>query len=320
MGLLNSRLTFFPFEYQKAEEYWLKQQQNYWLHTSINLSSDVTDWKSNLTESEKSVIGGVLKGFTTMEILVGCYWTNVVAKNFKKPEIQMMASAFSSFEGIHARSYSLLNETLGLNDFDAFLYEPSAKARIDSLIEVKGKSRKDIARSLAIFSAFTEGVTLFSSFAILLNFSRFNKLKGVGQIIAYSIKDESLHAEAGTWLFRQFVEEYPEVMTDDLKKDIYDAARLTVQLEDDFIDKVFEKGDIEGITVKDLKAFIRFRTNTKLVDLGLKQNWKNIDKEAVSNITSWFDVLSSGITKQDFFAGKEVNYSHNTVDWSKTFE
>src|ERR1700723_691907 len=140
----------------------------------------------------------------------------------------MMASTFASFESIHAVSYAYLNQSLGLEDFDAFLGEPTAKAKIDRLIITKGKSKEEIARSLAIFSAFNEGVNLFSSFAVLMNFSRFNKMKGVGQIIAFSIKDESLHSEAGCWLFRTLIDEFPEVMTDALKEELYDAARLTV--------------------------------------------------------------------------------------------
>jgi ribonucleoside-diphosphate reductase beta chain len=320
MRLLDTRLQFIPFRYQEAYDYWLKQQQSHWLHTEINLSSDITDWKLNLTEVEKEVIGGVLKGFTQLEVLIGDYWSNKIARRFKHPEIQMMAATFSSFEGIHARSYSILNESLHLDDFEAFLYEPTTKAKLDNLMTKDGKTRKDIAISLAVFSAFAEGVSLFSSFAILLNFSRFNKMKGMGQIISFSIRDESLHSEAGCWLFRKFVEEYPEVLTDEVKKEIYEAARIAVQLEDDFIDKVFEKGTVEGLDPKDLKQFIRHRANVKLSDLGLKANWKNVDKEAVARISSWFDILSSGVEQQDFFALRPSSYSRGVVDWSKTFE
>ena len=175
-----------------------------------------------------------------------------------------------------------------------------------------------MARSLAVFSAFTEGVALFSSFAILLNFSRFNKLKGVGQIISFSIRDESMHSEAGCWLFREFIKENPELWTDGLKKEIYEAARLTVSLEDDFIDAVFENGAIEGLDPKDLKAFIRNRANVKLGDLGLKTNWKNIDQDALKRM-DWFDYLSTGIESQDFFAQRVSTYSKGTMDTDKMF-
>lgn len=319
MSLLTPRITYSPFEYDQAYKYWELQQQSHWLHTEIAMASDINDWKMNLTESEKNVIGNILKGFTQSEVFIQEYWSQQVGKWFKKPEIQMMAATFSAFESIHAVSYAYLNDSLGLTDFSAFLHEPTAKAKIDRLISTRGRSREEIAKSLAIFSAFNEGVNLFSSFAVLLNFSRFNKMKGLGQIIAFSIKDESLHSEAGCWLFRTLVQEYPEIWTDNLKKELYDAARTTVELEDAFIDKVFELGDIDGISAKDLKAFIRHRCNTKLTDLGLKSNWKNIDKEALKRM-EWFDILSSGVSMQDFFSGRVTDYSRGTMDFSKIWE
>ena len=317
--LLEPRLIYAPFEYQKAYDYWEKQQQAHWLHTEISMASDINDWKLNLTDIEKNIIGNVLKGFTQIEIIIEDYWSNKVANWFKKPEVQMMANTFASFETIHAVAYAYLNQSLDLEDYEAFLHEPSAKAKIDRVVNIKGKDKTDIARSLAIFSAFNEGVSLFSSFAVLLNFSRFNKLKGIGQIIAFSIRDESLHADAGCWLFRQLIAEYPEIWTDDLKKDIYDAARLTIQLEDAFIDKVFDLGDPEGLSREDLKNYMRYRANTKLQDLGLKNNWKNINKESIDKMM-WFDILSSGVEHQDFFAQRVSTYSKGSLNWDEIYE
>jgi ribonucleoside-diphosphate reductase beta chain len=315
MGLLTPRPTYAPFEYEQAYKYWELQQQSHWLHTEIAMASDINDWKMTLTDSERYVVGQILKGFTQSEVFIQEYWSQMVCKWFKKPEIQMMAAAFASMESVHAVSYAYLNQSLGLEDFSAFLHEPTAKAKIDRLITTKGKSKQEIARSLAIFSGFNEGVNLFSSFAILLNFSRFNKMKGVGQIIKFSIKDESLHSDAGCWLFRTLIGENPDVWDDELKKSIYEAAKLTVELEDNFIDKAFELGDIEGLTSKDVKAFIRHRCNTKLTDLGLKTNWKNVDKDALKRM-AWFDVLSSGTSHSDFFASRVSDYSKGTIDFS----
>lgn len=319
MSLFTPRPTYAPFEYPKAYEFWELQQQSHWLHTEVSMASDINDWKISLSETEKNVIGHILKGFTQSEVFIQEYWGQMVGKWFKKPEIQMMAATFSAFESIHAVSYAYLNQSLGLEDFEAFLHEPTAKAKIDRLITTKGKSKEEIAKSLAIFSAFNEGVNLFASFAVLLNFSRFNKLKGVGQIIAFSIKDESLHSEAGCWLFKVLVEEFPDLLTDELKKEIYDAARLTVELEDAFIDKAYEYGPIEGLDSRDLKAFIRFRANTKLNDLGLKKVWKNLDKQALDRM-AWFDVLSSGVSHADFFAQRVSDYARGALDFSKIWD
>jgi ribonucleoside-diphosphate reductase beta chain len=318
--LLDTRLEFYPFQYPEAYDFYKKQQQAHWLIEEINLSGDVNDWKLKLNEAEKNLIGMTLKGFTSAEVLVANFWIQRVTKFFKHPEIQMMAQTNASFEAIHADAYSKLNITLGLDDFKAFTQEPTVKAKLDRFMHVAGKTRQDLALSLATFSAFGEGVMLFSSFAILLNFSRFNKMKGMGQVISFSIRDESLHSDAGCWLFRQLMAEYPELFTDELKKYIYDAARLTVELEDNFIDKAFEMGAVEGLDPSDLKAFIRHRANTKLADLGLKSNWKNTDKEAVSRITSWFDVMSAGIEQQDFFSSRPTAYAKATIDWSTMWE
>lgn len=319
MSLLTPRPTYAPFEYPKAYEYWELQQSSHWLHTEVSLASDINDWKVVLSDTERQVIGHILKGFTQSEIFIQEYWARQVQKWFKKPEIQMMAATFSAFESIHAVSYAYLNQSLGLEDFDAFLHEPTAKAKIDRLVETRGRSTRDIARSLAIFSAFNEGVNLFSSFAILLNFSRFNKMKGLGQIIAFSIKDESLHSDAGCWLFRTLVSEFPEIWDEELKEQIYDAARLTIELEDAFITQAFAAGEIEGITSHDVKAFIRFRCNTKLNDLGLKKLWRNIDKEAIERM-SWFDVLSAGVGHNDFFAARIDSYSKGTISFSNIWD
>lgn len=320
MKLLDTRLAFYPFHYQWAYDFYNNQQRAHWLPDEINLSADINDWKLNLTDSERHVIGSTLKSFTQTEVLIGNYWTNKVCKWFKHPEIQMMGQTYGAFEAIHADSYSRLNITLGLDDFTAFSQDPIVKAKLDRLIGVSGKSKKDIATSLATFSAFTEGVSLFSSFAILLNFSRFNKMKGMGQIISFSIRDESQHSEAGCKLFNTFVQEYPEVWIDDVKREIYDAARLTIALEDNFIDSAFNLGHIEGIDPVCLKQYMRHRCNVKLNDIGLKTNWRTVDKGAVRSITEWFDIMSSGVELQDFFAQRPTSYTKGNIDWSKMYD
>lgn len=316
MGLLTSRIAFKPFLYPEYHELWLKAQQSHWLHTEVSMASDINDWKTKLSETEKQLIGHILKGFTISEIFIEDFWSAKVSRWFKHPEIQMLAHTFASFESIHANGYDYLNTSLGLEDYSAFLHDESTKAKIDRLMAVKGKSITEIAKALAIFSAFNEGVNLFSSFAILLNFTRFNKMKGMGQIISWSINDEQLHSQAGCMLFNELMKENPECFTDELKKDIYDAARLTIELEDNYIDKAFDLGEVEGLTKFQMKQFIRHRANIKLVEIGLKQNWKNLDKKAIDDM-QWFNVLSSGVSHQDFFSGKVTDYSKSSIDWDK---
>jgi ribonucleoside-diphosphate reductase beta chain len=318
-NMLKARIEYRPFEYPEYHELWLKAHQSHWLHTEVSMASDINDWKTVLNESERSVIGHILKGFTQSEVFIEDYWATKVSRWFKKPEIQMMAHTFAAFESVHAAGYDYLNTSLGLEDYEAFLHDEATKSKIDRLMTVKGKTIAEIAKSLAIFSSFSEGVNLFSSFAILLNFTRFNKMKGMGQIISWSILDEQLHSEAGCMLFNQLIKENPSIFTDELKKDIYDAARLTVELEDKYIEKAFELGEIEGLSTHQMKQFIRHRANMKLNEIGLVQNWKNVDKQAIEEM-QWFYVLSNGVSHQDFFAGKVTDYTKSGVDWDKMWE
>ena len=233
-----------------------------------------------------------------------------------------MATTFGAFETIHAEAYSLLNETLGLDNFAEFMEDETTMAKIEALTSVRdsfnGKmDLHEVAKSLAIFSAFTEGVNLFSSFAVLLSFKMRNKLKGVGQIVEWSIRDESLHSEAGCWLFRTLIKENPELKTPELEAAINEAALLSLQLELDFIRKCYELGDLEGCSQYDLENFIKNRINTKLGDLGYKGIITDIDPTAVERM-KWFDALSAGKQHTDFFASRVTNYSRGNMSWDES--
>ncbi len=317
--ITKERVVYKPFEYPEAHDYWMKQQQAHWLHTEVPMMSDVTDWKQNLTDTEKNIIGSILKGFAQTETVVNDYWSGLVTKWFRKPEIIKMAVTFGAFETIHAEAYSLLNEELGLDDFSEFLEDETTMAKIENLMNVRDNMDgtpdwTERAKSLAIFSAFTEGVNLFSSFAVLLSFKLRNLLKGVGQIVEWSIRDESLHSNAGCWVFRQLIKEKPELNTPELKEDIRQAALLSLKLELDFIDKVYEMGDLEGCTKYDLVSFIKHRTNTKMADLGYDPVVNDIDMDAIQRM-KWFDSLSAGKQHTDFFANRVTNYSKGAQKW-----
>jgi len=303
-----------PFEYQTAFDFYKDQHRAHWLADEVPLASDLNDWKLKLTEPEKSLIGNILKSFAQTEVHVNDYWSTKVSIWFPKPEIQAMARVFADFESIHAEAYARLNEELGLDDFKAFLEDEASKAKIERLIETPGETLEDRAVSLAIFSAFTEGVNLFSSFAVLMSFQLRNLMKGTGQIVEWSVRDESLHSKAGCWLFRTLLEEQPELNSDALREKIIEACHLSVQLEFDFIDKAFEMGDIEGLNKEQLKNFIKARANEKMIELGYKSIYNDIDPNLLKQI-EWFGHLTSGKTQQDFFAGRVTNYSKSTADW-----
>ena len=318
--LFQERIEYKPFEYPVYyTEGWLKQAQAFWLHTEISMQGDVKDWNENLSPEEKNLVGNILLGFAQTECAVSDYWTTMVTKWFPKHEIKQMAMMFGSQETIHATAYSYLNETLGLEDFAAFLHEPSTSAKFELLTSTtadwthedlakSSQARREVARSLAIFSAFAEGVSLYSSFAVLYSFQMRDKLKGIGQQMKWSVRDESLHSRMGCQLFRHMVEEYPE-LHGQVKNDVMQAAELMVELEHNFIDKMFEMGDLENLKADDLKHFILKRANEKIAELGYTEGpFMDYDNDKAEEL-DWFYHLTGGHTHTDFFAIRPTDYS-----------
>ena len=310
MGLFDARIAYKPFEYPEYyTEGWLKQAQAFWLHTEIPMSGDLKDWNEKLTPQEKSLVGNILLGFAQTECAVSDYWTQKVVSWFPKHEIQQMAMMFGSQETVHAVAYSYLNETLGLEDYEAFLHEPATAARFENLVGYDGNDTMGIARSIAIFSAFAEGVSLYSAFAVLYSFQLRNLLKGVGQQMKWSVRDESLHSKMGCQLFRHMCQE-DKSLKHACKDDVIAAAETMLYAEENYIDKMFEAGDVEGIKAFDLKQFIRRRLNQKLYELGYTDlgTYFKFDTGAEKNL-AWFEHLTGGVTHTDFFAIRPTDYS-----------
>jgi ribonucleoside-diphosphate reductase beta chain len=310
MGLFDERVAYKPFEYPEYyTEGWLKQAQAFWLHTEISMQSDIKDWNEKLNEKEKNLVGNILLGFAQTECAVSDYWTQKVVSWFPKHEIRQMAMMFGSQETVHAVAYSYLNETLKLEDYEAFLHEPATAERFDNLVAYSGKSTVGIAKSLAVFSAFAEGVSLYSAFAVLYSFQLRNLLKGIGQQMKWSVRDESLHSKMGCQLFKHMCQEDSKLL-EACRDDVVEAAEAMVSLEEKYIDKMFEMGDIEGIKAGDLKQFIRKRTNEKLTELGYIDlgSYFSYDVKAAANL-DWFYHLTGGVTHTDFFAIRPTDYS-----------
>jgi len=310
MGLFDLRVPYKPFEYPEYyTEGWLKQAQAFWLHTEIPMQGDVKDWNEKLTVPEKNLVGNILLGFAQTECAVSDYWTQKVVSWFPKHEIQQMAMMFGSQETIHAVAYSYLNETLGLENFEAFLQDEATMERFDNLVAYNGTNPTGIGKSLAIFSAFAEGVSLYSAFAVLYSFQLRNLLKGIGQQMKWSVRDESLHSKMGCQLFRHMCAEIPNLQND-CYNDVIKAAKAMLSAEEKYIDKMFELGDIENLKAYDLKQFIRKRLNEKITELGYSNSRRyfEYDEVAASNL-DWFYHLTGGHTHTDFFAVRPTDYS-----------
>ena len=305
MSLTGTRDYYKPFDHPWMFDYYVQQNQMHWFPEDVPLHNDVQDWQ-NLKQDEKNLLTQIFRLFTQSDVDVSTGYVDRYMRIFKKPEARMMMGAFNNMESIHQHAYSLLLDTVGMPELEykAFSeYEAMAdKHEYVNSIKVSGKDRSSIAKALAVYSGFTEGLQLFSSFIILLNFPRFGKMKGMGQIITYSIRDESLHVEAMTQLFREYIQENIDLWTDDFKKEIYQACRDMVDLEDRFLNLVFQMGDIEGLTQKEMQQYIRYIADRRLLQLGLKPNY-NVK---VNPLTWLDDVL--GVEHQNFFEGRATSY------------
>ena len=305
MSLLDTRDYYKPFDHPWMFDYYSQQNQMHWFPEDVPLHNDVKDWQT-MTDEEKNLLTQIFRLFTQSDVDVGAGYVDRYMRIFKKPEARMMMSSFANMESIHQHAYSLLLDTVGMPEveYKAFAeYEAMAdKHEYINAVKVTKGDKKSIAKALAIYSGFTEGLQLFSSFIILLNFPRFGKMKGMGQIITYSIRDESMHVEAMTKLFREFIKENIDLWTDDFKKEIYQACREMVDLEDRFLDLVFEQGDIRGLTKKEMQKYIRYIADRRLLQLGLKPNYNVKD-----NPLDWLDDVL-GVEHQNFFEGRATTY------------
>ena len=305
MSLLETRDYYKPFDHPWMFDYYSQQNQMHWFPEDVPLHNDVKDWQT-LDDNEKNLLTQIFRLFTQSDVDVSSGYVDRYMRIFKKPEARMMMGAFNNMESIHQHAYSLLLDTVGMPEIEykaCAEYEAMADKHqyVDAVRVTKG-DKGSIAKALAIYSAFTEGLQLFSSFIILLNFPRFGKMKGMGQIITYSIRDESLHVEAMTKLFREFIQDNLDIWTDDFKKEIYQACRDMVGLEDRFLDLVFEMGDIDGLTKKEMQKYIRYIADRRLLQLGLKPNY-----EVKDNPLNWLDDVL-GVEHQNFFDGRATTY------------
>ncbi|CAN0576604.1 unnamed protein product, partial [Ectocarpus sp. 12 AP-2014] len=253
MSLLNSKPIYKPFAYPWAYEAWHIQQKIHWMPEEVPLADDVKDWKYNLSAGEKHLLTQIFRFFTQADIEVNNCYMKHYSQVFQPTEVQMMLSAFSNMETIHIAAYSHLLDTIGMDEteYQAFMKYKEMKDKYDYMQKFGVETKEDIATTLAVFGAFTEGLQLFASFAILLNFPRFNKMKGMGQIVTWSVRDETLHTNSIINLFKTFVQENPEVWNEKLRSRLYEACATIVHFEDAFIELAFEVGGIEGLTARE---------------------------------------------------------------------
>lgn len=321
--LTDERSSFKPFNYPWAYDSWLKHEQSHWLHTEVPMLEDVKDWKKKLTKEQKQFLTHIFRFFTQGDVDVAGGYVKNYLPYFPQPEVRMMLLGFAAREALHVAAYSHLIETLGLPDttYNEFLSYQEMKDKHDYVLDISSQngSAASTATHIAVFSAFTEGMQLFSSFIMLLNFPRHGMMKGMGQIVTWSIVDETMHAESMIKLFRTYIEENREIWNDDLKSKIYTIAEKMVELEDRFIDLAFGMGDMPNLSASDVKLYIRYIADRRLISLGLKGIFK-----VKKNPLPWVEEMINAPTHTNFFENRATDYAKGALTgswedvWAKT--
>jgi len=304
-GLEEFSTTYKPFHYPWAVEITTRHEKAHWIEDEIDLSEDVTDWKGGkITAVEKDYITNILRLFTQSDVAVGQNYYDQFIPKFKNNEVRNMLGSFAAREGIHQRAYALLNDTLGLPDseYHAFLEYTEMVDKIDFIMKSDPSTQRGLGLALAK-SVFNEGVALFASFVMLLNFQRFGKMKGMGKVVEWSIRDESMHVEGNSKLFRSFCAEHGRIVDQEFKAEIYEMSRKAVELEDKFIDLAYEMGDIEGLSKEEVKEYIRYIADRRLLQLGLKTNFK-----VKENPLPWLEWVLNGADHTNFFENRVTEY------------
>lgn len=310
LKLTDERQYFKPFSYPWAYDAWLKHEQSHWIHTEVPMLEDVKDWKKRLTSEEKTFLTNIFRFFTQGDIDVAGGYVSNYLPYFPQPEVRMMLCGFAAREALHVAAYSHLIETLGMPEstYNEFMQYEEMRAKHDFFAQIAGQNAQTIAQQIAAFSAFTEGMQLFSSFIMLLNFPRHGKMKGMGQIITWSIVDETMHAESMIKVFRTFIEENRDIWNDELKSEIYKIAEKMVELEDKFIDLAFSIGPMEGLNGDDVKRYIRYIADRRLISLGLKGIFK-----VKKNPLPWVEEMVNAPIHTNFFENRATDYAKGAL-------
>ena len=312
-GLRTHSIGYKPFRYPWAYEFWRRQQQVHWIPEEVPLGEDVKDWASKLNDAERNLLTQIFRFFTQADVEVNDNYMERYSRVFKPTEIKMMLASFSNIETVHIAAYALLLETIGMpeTEFQAFMEYSALRDKHDYMGKFGVETDADILRTVAMFGAFTEGLQLFASFAMLMNFPRFNKMKGMGQIVTWSVRDESLHCEGMIKLFHAFAKE-TGALTDEVKADIVECCKTVVGIEDRFIDLAFEMGPVQGMTADDIKQYIRYIADWRLGQLGLPKIYG-----VTEHPIPWLTAILNGVEHANFFEARATEYSKGATkgDW-----
>ena len=311
-NLQEERVNYKPFNYPWCFDMWEKHESSHWLPKEVPMLEDIKDWKNKLTKEEQYFLTNIFRFFTQGDVdVAGAYVKNYLPY-FPQPEVRMMLLSFGAREAVHIAAYSHLIETLGMPDsmYNEFMKYQEMRDKHDYITEISNQNttKQNTAKHIAVFSAFTEGMQLFSSFIMLLNFPRNGTMKGMGQIVTWSIVDETMHCESMTKLFRTYIEENKEIWNDELKGELYTVATRMVELEDKFIDLAFQMGEMQRLSSDDVKQYIRYIADRRLISLGLKGVFK-----VKKNPLPWVEEMVNSPVHGNFFENRVTDYAKGAL-------
>ena len=314
-NIFEKRINLKPYEYPQLYEYVPAIRHSYWIHTEFNFTSDIQDFKTRLSDVERSAIKNAMLAISQIEVAVKNFWGDIYHK-IPKPEVGAVGATFAESEVRHTDAYSHLLEILGLNEeFKNLKKNPVVMKRVryldSALVSSKSENDKQYMESVLLFSLFIEHVSLFSQFLIIMAFNKHkNMLKGISNVVEATSKEEQIHGDFGIDLIKIVKKENPEWF--DVKYDfkIQNMCKVAYEAESAIIDWIFEKGEVEFLPKNQVKEFIKDRFNRSLDSIGVNKIFET--NQAVLNETEWFNDEIIGTKHVDFFVKRSINYSKKT--------
>ncbi len=314
-NIFERRITLKPFEYPELYEYVPAIRHSYWIHTEFNFTSDIQDFKTHLSDTERSAIKNAMLAISQIEVAVKNFWGDVYQK-IPKPEVGAVGSTFAESEVRHTDAYSHLLEILGLNtEFKHLKKNPVIMKRVryldSALINSKSENDREYTESILLFSLFIEHVSLFSQFLIIMAFNKHkNMLKGISNVVEATSKEEQIHGDFGIDLIKIVKEENPEWFDVKYEFKIQNMCKEAYESESAIVDWIFEKGELDFLPKKQIKEFIKDRFNRSLESIGVNKVFET-DQDSL-NETEWFNDEIIGTKHVDFFVKRSINYSKKT--------
>jgi len=305
MGIFDKRISYKPFEYPEIMRFIENMNSSFWVHSEIDFTADIQDFKANLSPVEQEVIKRSLLSIAQVEVGVKLFWGDIY-KYFPKPEFNGLGATFAECEFRHSEAYSRLLEVLGYNEeFEKLPEIPVFQKKLE-LIESSLYSDQDIISKLLFFTIVIENASLFSQFANILSFTRFKGyMKNTSNIIAWTSVDEQTHANAGVYILNKLDEEGH--ITPEIKEGMRENVREYIEYEKALLDWIYEEGELDFFSKEDMLNFMKRRVDESLSAIGIEKIY-HISSEQYRPM-QWFeeDVFANEL--DDFFAKRPTAYT-----------